>query len=148
MQFLLELAQNTSSASDTLSTLIDKLVKESLKSLVYQKPKLTTVHESTLQLYKTLLQSATCSDVCFESYSENGEVVNSLAHKNILSEASPYFPAMFSSHWSDAEATTTVIKTTNAPVMVASMLSFIYTGEVDLAALEDNVIELLSLPVE
>jgi len=157
LQFAMELTLNLKSGASTkcdMDRLIELLTKESLTKLQSRKQLTKQVPESTILLYKNLLSSAapgtvTSGDVCFEITSEDKEVVTIFAHRIMLSAASPYFATLLSSQITEmASPADFVIKTKYSLTMIEAMLSFIYTGEVDMLALADEVVDLLHLSVE
>ena len=102
------------------------------------------VPKSTFATWEALLLSETFSDVRFVC-AEGGEELP--AHKAVLATASDYFHALFTGPWADTHADGAVA-TSNSPLIMRALLSFVYTGSMDEELLESNCEELVGVASE
>jgi hypothetical protein len=117
-------------------------MKEAARGAGYCNP-MVQVPQSALRTWESLLFSEKFSDVRFVC--AEGEVLH--AHKSILAAASEYFSVLFSDRWADSNADGEV-KTTNQTHIMRAILSFVYTGAMNPALLDDNSETLLSVATE
>ncbi|CAB9523031.1 RCC1 and BTB domain-containing protein 1 [Seminavis robusta] len=100
---------------------------------------------ATIQMWHHMLFSEKFSDVQFQF--EDNTVVH--AHKCVLAAASPYFDNYFSGPWGKNHPDG-VWKTTNSVPIMKAVLTYIYTGSVDMDVLlqPENLSHTLSLAVQ
>jgi hypothetical protein len=96
---------------------------------------MVSVPLSTKTLWSSLLFSG---DMRFEC---KGTAVH--AHKVILAAASPYFQTLFDGPW--RENADSCIKSHMPPEAIKAMLTFLYTGDLDSAALESQTSDLFDI---
>ena len=100
---------------------------------------LTTLPKTTVQTYKDLLFSPDFADV--QLVCKDGTKIP--AHCNILSAASPVFLSAFSKGTPPE-----TYQTGNSPLVVKTVLTFIYTGTLDAQVLDTETAALLSMAAE
>ena len=108
------------------------------------KPKMVRVPATALETWKALLFSSKFSDVRFVC--EEDECVLH-AHKAVLAASSTYFSALFEGPWAENHADGE-IATSNPSHIMKAVLSYIYTGSIDEALLEEHAEELVGVATE
>ena len=104
------------------------------------------VPKTTVDTWKSLTLDEKYSDIHFQCQEEDGSTVSLPAHKAILARSSPYFDAMFSGAW--LESSEGVIKVPYPANIIRALLTFLYTGVIEDALLQEHAVLLLSLAAE
>lgn len=101
------------------------------------------VPKVVINTWKKLLFSSEFSDVKFVS--EDGTTLH--AHKAVLAAASPYFSTLFHGPWTENNRDGT-FRTSNSSEIMKAVLSFIYTGNVNLSLIDSDPRGMLSVSSE
>ena len=127
---------------EVLRSAFTKAKLDRTKGRVQQLEKENTILRRPAYVYAAMLFSEDFSDVTFEVV--GGERIP--AHRNILAASSECFSALLKGQW--AESASGVVRMEQTATAVKALLRFLYTGEVDEAALVSDlggVLELAAL---
>ena len=106
------------------------------------------VPASLLKTFSALLFNEEHADVVF-TFASSGSATRLFAHKNILSCSSEFMKALLAGSWLENSAgAMSVVQSLQSEETIRALLTFIYTGRADEAAIKANTLEMLDVAAQ